>query len=114
MANHTKGLHHYHIRKRIHKKHEKYPHPDKLKRVYDKIIYLAVIAGPIMNLPQLFKIWVLKDATGVSLISWISFSIISVLWLGYGILHKDKPILFMNFALMIIQAMIAYGAFIYG
>ena len=113
MPSHT-GFHHYHIRKRIHQKHEPYPHPDKLKRVYDKIIYVAVIAGPIINFPQLFKIWIYKNAAGVSFISWIGFSIISLLWLIYGILHKDKPILFMNSALIIIQALIAIGTILYG
>lgn len=111
MVNQSKGLHHLHLRKRVH--HEKYPPPDKLKRVYDKLIYVAVVMGPIMNLPQLLKIWILKNAAGVSLISWISFSIISIFWVGYGLLHKDKPIIYMNFSLMIIQALIALGVIIY-
>jgi len=114
MATQTKGLEHYHLRKRIHQKHEPYPHPDKVKRIFDKIIYVAVIVGPIMNLPQLFKIWMYQNASGVSFVSWISFSIISVLWLIYGVLHKNKPIIFMNFALMIIQALIALGTLLYG
>ena len=113
MPNYTKGLHHYNIRKRIHQKHEQYPHPDKLKRNFDKIIYFAVIAGPIMNFPQLFKIWYYQNAAGVSFVSWMSFSLISVIWLIYGILHEEKPIIYMNFALMIVQALIAVGVLIY-
>ena len=31
------GYHHFHRRKRIHLKHEKYPHPNKWKRLIDKI-----------------------------------------------------------------------------
>jgi len=67
-----------------------------------------------MNLPQLFKIWLHKDASGVSFISWMSFSVFSLIWLMYGILHKDKPIILMNLALVVIQALIATGAFLYG
>jgi uncharacterized protein with PQ loop repeat len=67
-----------------------------------------------MNLPQLYKIWFFKTAAGVSFISWISFSVISVLWFVYGILHRDKHIIAMNAALMVIQAFIAIGALIYG
>lgn len=44
----------------------------------------------------------------------MSFSIISVIWLGYGIVHRDRPIILMNFALMIIQALIAIGTLLYG
>lgn len=113
MPTHELGLQHYHIRKRIHHKHEPYPHPDKLKRAYDKLIYIIVILCPIINLPQLFKIWFYHDASGVSFISWAGFSFISLAWLIYGILHKDKPIMFMNFLLMLIQAVIAAGAAIY-
>lgn len=66
-----------------------------------------------MNLPQLFKIWLQKDATGVSFISWASFSIFSLAWLVYGILHREKPIIFMNLLLMVIQALIATGVILY-
>ena len=114
MANHTEGLRHAHARKRIYQKHEPYPHPEPLKRAFDKIIYIAAMLGPIMNLPQLLRIWIEKNATGVSFISWTGFSVISVVWLIYGILHKEKPIIFMNAALMVIQALIAYGTLLYG
>ena len=114
MANQSKGLHHLLIRKRIHEKHEEYPHKDKLKRFYDKFIYLVVIIAPIANIPQLLRVWVDKDASGVSSLSWFLFSGISITWLIYGILHKDKHILLMNTALMIMQALIAIGAMFYG
>ena len=66
-----------------------------------------------MNLPQLIKILDTKDASGVSLTSWIGFSIFSLVWLIYGLVHKEKPIIFMNFALLIVQSLIAIGTFIY-
>ncbi len=114
MTNQTKGLHHYHLRKRIYQKHEPYPHPNKFKRFYDKFIYVVVIFAPIANIPQLLKVWIEKDASGVSSLSWLFFSVISATWLIYGILHKDKHILIMNGALMIIQTVIAIGAILYG
>ncbi len=114
MVNQTKGLHHQHIRKRIHQKHEDYPHPEKFKRFYDKFIYVIVVIAPITNIPQLLRVWTEKDVSGVSSLSWFLFSGISVTWLIYGILHKDKHILLMNALLMIVQALIAIGAIIYG
>lgn len=114
MSSQNKGLQHYNLRKRIHQKHEPYPHPDKFKRFYDKFIYAIVILAPITCIPQLLKIWVEKDASGVSSISWLSFSGISITWLIYGVLHKDKHILIMNAALMVVQALIAIGVILYG
>lgn len=114
MANHSSGMYHQQRRKRVHQKYEPYPHPKRGIRVYDKIIYLAVIAAPIMNIPQLWKIWSERSASGVSIISWAAFSLISVMWLIYGILHKEKPVIVMNLALIFLQLSIAFGAYLYG
>jgi len=76
MVNQTKGLYHQPIRKTIYQKHEE--HPDRLKRFYDKFIYFVVIIAPIANIPQLLKVWIEKDASGVSSLSWFLFSGISI------------------------------------
>ncbi len=113
MPSQTIGLRHYSLRKRIHQKNEAYPSPDKFKRFYDKFIYAIVILAPIVNIPQLLKIWIEKDASGVSAISWLFFSVMSVTWFVYGILHKDRHIWMMYSALIVIQAFIAIGAILY-
>ena len=64
------GLHHFYKRKRIYQKLEPYPHPNKWKRLMDKLIYAVGIFGPVMTIPQLTKIWLDKNAAGVSAISW--------------------------------------------
>lgn len=110
----SKALHHWHIRKRVHDKYEPYPHPDRVKRFFDKLIYVAAFIGPVMNIPQLLEIWLNKSAAGVSFISWSSFAMISVMWFIYGLLHQEKPIIFMNGMLIILQSAIAVGALIYG
>lgn len=112
--NHGKGLHHHHLRKRIHEKLEEYPHPEKMVNLYDKFIYLVAIVGPISNLPQLYMVWGEKNVAGISIHSWFFFSFISLTWLIYGIIHKDRHLLIMNGALVVIQAFIAIGAMYYG
>ena len=114
MPSHSKGRHHYEIRRRIHEKHEPFPHPDKTKRIIDRVIYIVAFLGPLMNLPQLIKIWMLQDATGVSLVSWVGFAVLSVVWLIYGVAHNEKPIILMNFLLLIVQIVITIGIFTYG
>jgi uncharacterized protein with PQ loop repeat len=107
------GLHHRDLRKRLYKNLEKYPHPDKFKRVFDKFIYVVAFITPIANIPQLFNIWYLRDGSGVSVLSWASFTCISVIWLIYGIIHKEKPIIIMNSLLIFAQGLITIGALIY-
>ena len=88
--------------------------PTRSQKLIDTFIYAAVVMGPIMTLPQVIKIWVNKNASGVSFVSWTSFSVLSLVWITYGIIHKEKPIIYMNLALVIAQSLVALGAFIYG
>ncbi|MFC1733386.1 SemiSWEET family sugar transporter [candidate division KSB1 bacterium] len=113
MVHASKGFHHFHKRKRVHEKLEPYPHPQKLKRFMDKAIYVGGVLGPIMILPQIAKIWLDKNASGVSLISWIAFLIGAVFWLAYGILHKEKPIIFTYGIFIVMDAFVVLGTVMY-
>jgi len=108
------GLHNFHRRKRIHQKHEPYPHPDNLKRFIDKAILFVCIAGPLMTIPQVFKIWILRNATGVSAISWGAYLVFAFFWLMYGILHKEKPIIINSSLWIILEALVVIGTLMYG
>lgn len=114
MRSHTSGLHHFHTRKRIHQKHEPYPHPNKWKRLMDHLIYLIGIIGPIMTLPQVAEVWVNKNASGISAITWSSYVVINVFWIIYGTMHKEKPIILASIAWLVMNSLVAIGAILYG
>jgi len=114
MVHDTHVKHHQHIRKMIHKKFEKYPHPDKLKNIVDKLVYLAGFFGLVMTIPQITKIWVEKIAAGVSVISWASYMVIAAVMIMYGIVHKEKPLIIIYILWMICYVFIVVGALIYG
>lgn len=105
----TKPEHHQHIRKRIYKKLEVYPSPDPLKRFMDNFIYLIGVLGPLLTIPQVFKIWIAQDASGVSLITWGSYFIFSIFWIIYGVIHEEKPIILSSFLSLIVQAGVVIG-----
>ena len=107
------GQHHAHIRKRIHQKHEKYPHPNKTKRFMDKAIYVVGVFGPVMTVPQLIKIYVEKTTAGISLITWVAYLIVALFWLTYGVMHKEKPIIFTNILWISINIPIIVGTLLY-
>lgn len=108
------GLHHFSRRKRISLKHEPYPSEDAVKNFLDKIIYLIVFGGIVMTLPQVIKIWIDKDAGGLSLVTWASYFVFAFVWLFYGIYHKDKPIIIGNVFWILFDALIVLGIIIYG
>jgi uncharacterized protein with PQ loop repeat len=114
MTNQIQGMHHYHVRKRVHRNIEAYPHPDKAKAFMDKMIFVVGALGPIMTIPQIVKIWMEKSAAGVSLISWGAYLFFAFFWLAYGIMHKEKPIIFTYILWIIFEALIVLGIIMYG
>jgi uncharacterized protein with PQ loop repeat len=114
MATNHGGLHHFHARKRTHQKLEPYPHPEKVKNFFDKSIFYVAILGPLFTIPQVLQIWLLKDASGVSLVSWSSYIAIAIFWLAYGCLHNERPIIIANILWLVFQVAIVAGTVIYG
>jgi uncharacterized protein with PQ loop repeat len=107
------GILHIHKRKRVHQKLEKYPHPDKFKRVLDKILLVVAVVGPLMSLPQIIKIYYYHNAASISTITFSSFILFNILWLTYGIVHKEKPIIIAYILWMISNISIVIGSLIY-
>ncbi|MDP6647897.1 MAG: hypothetical protein QGH34_00690 [Candidatus Woesearchaeota archaeon] len=114
MPHSSLGLHHFHRRKRIHLKHEPYPHPNKWINFMDKAVYVVGAIGPLMTLPQISKIWFEKNASGVSILSWSAFLFYAIFWLIYGIIHKEKPIIFAYILWVTLQSLVVIGIIIYG
>ena len=110
----SKALHHMQIRKRIHKKKEKYPSQDKFKRFFDNAVMLVGILTVFLTIPQAVKIFMEQTAAGVSFLTWFAFTIGALFWLGYGILHKEKPIIITYAGFFIVDLIIIMGAIIYG
>lgn len=99
--------HHIDLRKRIHQKKEAYPHPAATGRLLDKVVYLSAIIVPLFNAIQLYWIWAAHSADGLSLVAWIGFAFFSLMWFFYGLYHKEKPIIFLNAGLFIVQTLVA-------
>ena len=117
------GFHHFHKRQR--KKELKAtpkkvkspfetPSKTKLRGFMDTIIYAVAILGPLIAIPQVLKIWSLKEASGVSLVTWVGYLAGGFFWLTYGILHKEKPIIITNALWIFVQVFIIVGIIMYG
>jgi len=103
MTNHLEGLIH----------HFKHPHQKKWAKFVDKAIYFVCIVGPIMTLPQIYKIWIEQNASGVSALSWSAYLITAIFWVLYGIAHKQKPLVIISSIWVVLEATIVTGTLIY-
>ena len=72
------------------------------------MIFLAVVATPIMTLPQVYQIW-FEHARGASVITWSAYVIIAFMWLIYGIKHNDKPLILMEIPCIFIYSLVVIG-----
>lgn len=79
----------------------------------DWVIYPVGVIGLLMAIPQIYKIWAGHSAAGVSVLSWTAWSLISIFWTLYGLVHRAKPIIFLNAAWVVMNALVAISALLY-
>lgn len=58
----------------------------------ETFVLVMGIIEPLFTLPQAYTVWVRQETAGVSLLTWVFFTIASIVWLIYGISIKNKPI----------------------
>jgi len=65
-----------------------------LLRDFEGFMLLMGIIGPLATAPQLIKLYHTHShhAHGLSLSTWISYSLLALLWFLYGLVHKNVPI----------------------
>lgn len=71
-------------------------------------MYLVALANPIMTIPQIYDIWV-KKTSSVNMLTWGSYLLIGCIWLFYGVIHKEKPIIFSNVLGIIATGLVVLG-----
>ena len=78
---------------------------------------LATIFGIIngfANFPQIYKIFKTKSARDLSLSTYITLTIGTIIWVLYGIEIKNSPVLIMNGLALLEFILILIGIFLYG
>ncbi len=106
----TMGMHHtwfHHLNKK--KKHN-----PLIQKYMDKWIYIIALIWPILTIPQVWMIWVHKNAESISLFTWGAYVLSAILWFIYGVIHKDKAIIFSNILWMIVNIAVLIWTIIYG
>ena len=106
-------LHHFHLRRRVRLKKDPYPHPEKWIRRLDNLVLFCGILGPVVSLPQVYRLYSLQNATGLSLLSWSLFMIFDVPWIIYGLVHKAKPVMVAYVGWFLVNLAMVAGILLY-
>ena len=75
------------------------------------ITILGMTAGfltTIAFLPQVIRIWKLKEAKDLSLLTFLMFTTGIVIWLVYGLLRGDLPLIIFNAITAVLAGIILY------
>jgi uncharacterized protein with PQ loop repeat len=86
-------LHHLHARKRVHQNLEQYPSANPRIKLLDDILLVVAVIGPLVTIPQIVQVFTTQDVRGLSSITWGLYALFNILWLIYGIVHKEKPLI---------------------
>ena len=80
----------------------------------DKIILGVAIIEPLFTLPQVIIIFRHKNATDVSIFTWFGFNMMTLMWIWYAIVHKEKVVLIYQLLFFLINCFVIIGAIMYG
>jgi uncharacterized protein with PQ loop repeat len=63
-------------------------------RYFEPFMMAMGILGPLATAPQLVKLYFThsQHAEGLSLSMWVAYTVLSVLWVIYGLVHRTPPI----------------------
>jgi MtN3 and saliva related transmembrane protein len=107
------GIHHLHKRKRAHQKLAPFPHPERWKRNFDRFLFVIAIIGPLNSLPQILKIYLEKNAAGISPLSFGLYMLFNIPWIIYGSVHKEPPIIIAYCLWFFSNLLVVIGTMIY-
>jgi hypothetical protein len=77
--------------------------------ILDKIVYVIVFSGMLLTLPQIVNVWVDRNISGISLVSWSAYLVVSIFWFIYGLHHREKLIITTSFFWIILHGMVVVG-----
>lgn len=80
----------------------------------ERVVALVTLIYPLTAIPQLYNIWIVKDASGISILTWSMFFILTIPLIMYAIRINEKKLTYMWSAWALIYLWVIMGTFIYG
>jgi uncharacterized protein with PQ loop repeat len=80
----------------------------------EKVLRGMSVFTMLMTVPQVYIVWVQRDAAGVSLLSWLAYLASAVLWFVYGWQKRDKTIYMACIGWVVLDLAIVAGVIVYG
>jgi len=89
-----------------------YPHDEKRIHALDKFVLWVAIIAPFTSIPQVIKVYV-EGSADLSVVSWAFYAIFSIPLIMYGLVHREKIVLFNSTLNFCMQVSVVLGIFLY-
>lgn len=75
---------------------------------------VASILSPLSAVPQIVQIYTTRNVVGLSLLSWLGWGLIGLVFLAYGISHGLKSYILMQVLWTAVTVLMIVGIILYG
>lgn len=79
-----------------------------------RLTLLAAVVQPLTTIPQVFKVYATQNVEGLSLVTWLGYALVGLVFLAYGIKYRLKPIALTQIIWFTLQMSIVAGILVYG
>lgn len=86
---------------------------DRSYPITDGLALIVGVVQPVMTLPQIILVFQLQDSSQISLATWLTYDIASLILLVYGIKHKLKPIIVSQAIWLVVQTIMIAAVFLF-
>jgi uncharacterized protein with PQ loop repeat len=80
---------------------------------FELIVNICSVVLPFTTLPQLYTIYIERMTEGVSIITWLSYTLLTIPLLIYSIRRKELPLILLNGFWVLIDAAVVIGLLLY-
>lgn len=84
-----------------------------VKDAFDILMYPVAIAAPLALLPQVLQVYRTQDASPLALPTWLMLGLLNLVWLLYGWVHQERPIILTNLMLAILNFAVVVAIVLY-
>lgn len=78
-----------------------------------KLTLVAAFVQPLMTVPQVVQLYKTQNSSGLSLLTWLGYAVVGLVFLAYGIAYKLKPIAITQVLWFSLQMSIVVGILLF-
>lgn len=78
-----------------------------------RMTLVAAVAQPLMTLPQAIQLYTTQDAHGLSLFTWLGYTIVGLVFLTYSYKYRLVPIMIQQTLWFVLQSSVVVGILIW-